>query len=340
MAEDKRDSAQENVSAPQAAAPIEIDQQADGAASDDPEQPEDVDGEIIEESGTSELDAIINRAIVEVEPTALADLATEEQIERAIRRIIARTGAIKRFKAAMLSLTNRRDWYAHEAEGEEVGIPYLGESGSEKIINAFQIEVRHDGGEKHTVDEGGYEFVYQGQMRALVFSELWYPVIGSRWSDDGFFTRGGTKTADPGDVRKAAWTNFMNRGIKTVCGLKTITWEELEQLPGLENLRQTVKKITYGTRSKGGAPPPAPGELSDIEKGAHIKVKIDREDLESRNTIKSIPQAERLWNKSPGCFYWVVKWSKKNFGTIMDMHAANATVKFKLYNIPKNEMPS
>jgi hypothetical protein len=340
MEETKREDVQEEVSAQQAGAPTESDQPENGAASGDSQPPEDVEGEIVEEeepSGTAKLDSIIERAIVEVEPTALADLATEEQIDRAIRRIVARTAAIKRFKAAMLSLTNRRDWYAHEAEGEEVGIPYLGESGSEKIVNAFQIEVRHDGGEKHLVDEGGYEFVYQGQMRALVFSDLWYPVIGSRWSDDGFFTRGGTKTADPGDVRKAAWTNFMNRGIKTVCGLKTITWEELEELPGLENLRKTVKRITYGT--KGSGPAPAPGELSDIEKGAHIKVKIDKEDLESRNVIKSIPAPERLWNKSPGCFYWVVKWSKKNFGTIMDLHAKNAAVQFKLYNIPKEEMP-
>jgi hypothetical protein len=346
MDKNKRESVESAASRGAAAEPIESAKQESGAASGHPRASNDVvevEGEIEwepqpEAQKQQELTAITERAIVEIEPTALADLATEEQIEKAIRRIVARTGAIKRFRAAMLSLTNRRDWYAHEAEGEEVGIPYLGESGAEKIINAFQIEVWHDGGKREVVDEGGYEFVYQGQMRALVFSDLWYPVIGSRWSDDGFFTRGGTKTADPGDVRKAAWTNWMNRGIKTVCGLRTITWEELEQLPGLENLRNTVKKISYGSK-KGSGPAPAPGELSDIEKGAHIKVKIDKEDLDSRNTIKSIPQAERLWNKSPGCFYWVVKWSKKNFGTIMDMRAANATVVFKLYDIPKEEMP-
>jgi len=315
--------------------------------SNEPEEDAPIEGEIewepqpeAQEVEAEEPTAIITRAVADIEPTALADLATPEQIETAIRRIVARTQAIKKFKAAILSLTNPLDWYSHASEGEEDGMPYLGESGSEKIVNAFQIEIEHDGGKREVCDPntGGYEFVYEGRMRALVFSDIWYPVIGSRWSDDGFFTRGGTATADPGDVRKAAHTNWMNRGIKTVCGLKTITWEELEELPGLENVRRKARQITYGSK-KGSGPAPEPGELHELEKGAHIKVKIDREDLDSRGNIKSIPVAERYWNKSPDCFYWVVKWSKKNFGVVMDTHAANSTVKFKLYNIPKDEMP-
>jgi hypothetical protein len=272
-------------------------------------------------------------------PESLASLATEEQMEAAIRRIVNRTKALKEFKAAMLSLTNVRDWYAHEGEGEEDGIPYLAESGSEKIINAFEIEVEHDGGVRNDMppDIGGYEFVYQGRMRALVFSDIWYPVVGSRWSDDGFFTRGGTRIADPGDVRKAAWTNFMNRGIKTVCGLKTITWDELERMPGLENLRNRCVKITYSGGAKG--PAPEPGEISDIEKGPHIKVKIDKEDMESRNTIKKLPAKDRAWNKSPGCFYWVVRYTKKNLSMVMDLHAVNSAVKYKLANVPKEDLP-
>lgn len=311
--------------------------------SDASEGVEEVEGEVVEE-GPEETpapaptaEAIIERAAAEIEPMALADLATEEQITRAVARIVQRARAIKKFRASMLAMTNVRDWYAHAAEGDDDGNPYLAESGCEKIINAFQIEVRHDGGTRNAVEEGGYEFVYQGEMRALVFSDIWYPVVGSRWSDDGFFTRGGTCTADPGDVRKAAWTNWMQRGIKTVCGLKTITWDELEKLPGLKDLRKRATKIDY--RTKGGGPAAAPGELHALEKGAHIKVKIEQEDLTSRDTIKSIPAAERFWNKSPNCFYWVVKWSKKNFGVVMDAHAVNSEVKFKLYNIPKDEMP-
>ena len=298
-----------------------------------------VEGEVVEEEAPapSTEAAIIERAVTDITPEALADLATDEQIERAIRRIVARTKAIKKFKAAMLSLTNVRDWYAHAAEGDDDGSPYLAESGSEKIINAFQIEVRHDGGNRHTVEEGGYEFVYQGEMRALVFSDIWYPVIGSRWSDDGFFTKGGTATADPGDVRKAAWTNWMNRGIKTVCGLKTLTWDELEKMPGLKDLRNRVQKIGY--RRRGSGPAAAPGELSEIEKGAHIKVKCRKEDTVTQTAIKNLPARDRIWNGSPDCFYWVVRWSKENFGTVMDLHAANDAVKFKLYNIQKGEMP-
>ena len=124
-------------------------------------------------------------------------------------------------------MTNKFDWYSHRAEGDPDGRPYLGESGAEKVIHAFSIEIEHDGGQRVPNEEGGYEYVFQGRMRALQFSDVWYPVIGSRWSEDGFFTRGGKQRPDPGDVRKAGLTNFYNRGIKTVCGLRTLTWDEL-----------------------------------------------------------------------------------------------------------------
>jgi hypothetical protein len=295
--------------------------------------PEDtVEGEVVEDDAPEGPSAIVERDGID----ALANLATEEQIERAIRRVIARTVATKKYKAAMMSMTNVRDWYSHAAEGDDDGVPYLAESGAEKVIHAFEIEVHHDGGKRVSVDEGGYEFVYTGRMRALAFSELWYEVVGSRWSEDGFFTRGGKCTADPGDVRKAAWTNFMNRGIKTVCGLKSLTWDELEAIPGMEGLRTKVRRIGF---AGGSGPAPEPGEISDIEKGPHIKVRIDKDDVDSREAIKRLPKRDRMWNKNPGCFYWVVRWSKQNFGTCCDLKAANDSVVFKTFNVPADELP-
>ena len=302
---------------------------------------EDVEGEPEEVSVSSDPSgpsAITSHSIVIENPETLASLATPEQIETAIRRIVARTQAIKRFKAAMLSLTNVRDWYAHAAEGDDDGIPYLAESGCEKIINAFEIEVEHDGGtrEVQPQDIGGYEFIYTGKMRSLVFSTTWLPVVGSRWSEDGFFTRGGTRTPDPGDVRKAAHTNFLGRGIKAVCGLKTISWEELEEMPGLENLRTRCPRIGYASGGGGGSKA-EPGEVHDLVKGPHIKLKIDKEDMDSRNAVKSIPAKERAWIK--GEWYWAILYSKKNLGIVLDLHAANPAVKYKLANVAKENLP-
>lgn len=272
------------------------------------------------------------------EPTGLAKLATADQIEHAITRVVARAKATERFKVALLAMTNTRDWYNHEGEGDE-GNPYLAESGSEKVVHAFEIEVDHDGGTKEPAEEGGYEFVYRGKMRALAFSDLWYSVVGSRWSQDGFFTRGGKRTPDPGDIRKAAWCNFMNRGIKTVCGLKTVTWDELEAIPGFENLRDRVPKIGYksgGGKGNGGG---QPGEVDALEKGPHIKVRIDKNDLASRDAIKKLPNNVRTWNGNKGCYYWVLLFTEAHFKLCADLHAANSQVKFQAFNVPEDQLP-
>jgi len=306
----------------------------DSAHDSDPHS--DDEGPIQEGSHSSS--AITSHSVAIENPETLASLATPEQIETAIRRIVARTQAIKQFKAAMLSLTNVRDWYAHTAEGDDDGIPYLAESGCEKIINAFEIEVEHDGGtrEVQPPDIGGYEFIYTGKMRSLVFSTTWLPVVGSRWSEDGFFTMGGRRTADPGDVRKAAHTNFLGRGIKSVCGLKTITWDELEEMPGLENLRTRCTRIGYASRGDDNQKAD-PGEIHELCKGPHIAVKIDKEDLESRNVVKSIPAKDRTWVK--GQWYWAIRYSKKHLGIVLDLHASNPAVKYKLVNVAKEDLP-
>lgn len=297
--------------------------------------PEDVEGEIVEED-TPETTAIIEHAVSELAPESLASLATDEQIDRAVRLIVKRTRAIKKFKAALLGMTNVRDWYAHVSEGDPEGQPYLAETGAEKVLAAFEIEVDVNEGQREPCDAetGGYEYVYTGQVRALAFSQIWYHVVGSRWSDDGFFTKGGQRTADPGDVRKAAHTNWMNRAIKTACGLKSITWDELERLPGLKDLRNRCVQIGY---SGGSGPKPEPGELSEIEKGPHIKVRIPYEDVTSRDTIKKLPKADRLWNGDEK--YWVIRYSKKYLGTCADLHAVSAKVSFKPFNVAKEDLP-
>ncbi len=270
-----------------------------------------------------------------LEPEALAKLATKDQIERVIKRVLARIDATKRFKVALLSMTNVRDWYAHKAEGDEDGIPYLAESGSEKVIHAFSIEVEHDGGKRVPNEEGGFEYVYDGRMRAMQFSDLWYPIVGSRWSEDGFFTCGGQRRADPGDVRKAALTNFYNRGIKTVCGIRTITWEELEAIPHLHDLRKRVVSIGYSSKDKGKG---KPGEKSDIAKGPHICVKIAFGDEKNKALIKKLQPWN--WNGTEGCKYWEVGFTKANFGRVLDMHAADEeAVKFKCVNVPEKDLP-
>ena len=301
-----------------------------------PEDATEVEAEVVEDEETGASTELV--IVPDLEPESLALLATDDQIERAIKRTLARIDATKRFKVALLSMTNHHDWYAHKSEGDPDGKPYLGESGAEKVIHAFSIEVEHDGGKRVPNEEGGYEYVYDGRMRAMQFSDVWYPIIGSRWSDDGFFTRGGQRRADPGDVRKAALTNWYNRGIKTVCGIRTITWEELEAIPHLANLRKRVVSIGYTSGGAKGKDKGKPGEKSEIAKGPHICVKIAFGDEKNKALIKRIQPWN--WNGTEGCKYWEIGFTKKNFGAVLDMHAADEdAVKFKLVNVPEKDLP-
>jgi len=184
---------------------------------------------------------------------AMVTLATKEAIMAAVERFLARIEAFNRIKMAALAATNRHDWVAHAESDDPDVAPYLQESGCEKLMQMFGVEIERDGGAKLTyADDQSFEFVYEGRARALVLSEIWYPVVGSRWSGDGFFTKGGKIRPDPGDVRKAALTNLFNRAIKTVLGLRNLTWDDLATYARIK--REDVPVVTFeGGKFKAGA---------------------------------------------------------------------------------------
>lgn len=274
----------------------------------------------------------------------IAQLASEEAIEAAFARSIKRIEITKRLKAVMLSMTNPFDWVAFYDESDPDGKPYLQGSGCDKVVHAFGIEMEHDGGKRVDNPEGGYEYVYTGKVRSRAFSDIWLDVIGSRWSDDGFFTKGGKYRADPGDVRKAGHTNFMNRGIKTALGIRTITWEELEAVPGMEGLRSKVQKVGFGDNrdAKRGHNPAQPGEKHAIATGPHYMMKLNPKDVTVRETLKKIiPPGDRTFTGKDGepPYVWLIKHSKDTVGKVFDFLADNPGVKSKPVNVPPEEMP-
>jgi hypothetical protein len=286
-----------------------------------------------------ELDEATGNSLVSLEEQALSKLASKEAIDRAVDNLCNRIEAGKRLKAALLSMTNNYDWYSMAAEGEPDGLPYLAETGATKVMHAFGIQIVHDGGTKEPNPEGGYEYVFHGRVRALAFSEAWFPVVGSRWSDDGFFTQGGRKRADPGDVRKAAMTNLYNRAIKLATGIKSLTWDELESVPHLRGLRNNVRKIGF-TGGAGGASASA-GELSEMQKGAHIEVVVPYKNVNARTAVKNLPRSERFFTGKEGTppNVWVAKYTKRNLGFVVDLKAQHGDIQFSPKNIPEEDLP-
>lgn len=134
-----------------------------------------------------------------------------------------RVRAMNTIKIHALKATNKNDWV------NEGGKPYLQESGSCKIARVFGVSYRIGSPTKQLFPDGHYEFIYTGEF-SLGGADI--SATGSRSSKGDFFV--GKKDPKPvseideGDVRKAAYTNCIGRGVKELLGLGNLTWEEIE----------------------------------------------------------------------------------------------------------------
>lgn len=134
-----------------------------------------------------------------------------------------RISAIKRIKAAALSVTSQHDWI------DQNGKPYLQVSGAEKIARLFGISWSIDEPVITVEDDGHYSFTYKGYFS---LGTATIEAIGSRGSKDGFFSKSknGDKPPseiDKNDVKKSAYTNLLGNGITRILGLRNLTWEEV-----------------------------------------------------------------------------------------------------------------
>ncbi len=203
---------------------------------------------------------VVDSSIVPVASEALVELAA--QAER-------RVEAINKIKQYSLRLTQPGDWV------DQNGRPYLQVSGAEKIARLFGISWRIDEPIREELEGGHYIYTYKGYF-SLAGAEI--EAIGSRSSKDPFFKRyvyvnGERKELppseiDPGDVKKAAYTNCIGNGITRLLGLRNISYEDLEKVAGIK--REQITKIKYGSKDKPTTETPQTetqeiiGEVSDV----------------------------------------------------------------------------
>lgn len=183
---------------------------------------------------------VVDSSIVPVASEALVELAA--QAER-------RVEAINKIKQYSLRLTQPGDWV------DQNGRPYLQVSGAEKIARLFGISWRIDEPIREELEGGHYIYTYKGYF-SLAGAEI--EAIGSRSSKDPFFKRyvyvnGQRKELppseiDPGDVKKAAYTNCIGNGITRLLGLRNISYEDLEKVAGIK--REQITHIRYGDKPK------------------------------------------------------------------------------------------
>lgn len=159
--------------------------------------------------------------------------------------------ALNKIMAAAIKITTERDWCLIG------GTPYLQESGAAKVARLFGIGWKiHAGYPKTEYDADGYPmFTYR---MTFTMGGASIEQDGSRNARDEFFAgkRGEGKKQksvdeiDLGDVKRAAYTNCLNNGIKRILpGLRNLDAAAL-QASGLDVGK--IRGYTFKDGSRGG----------------------------------------------------------------------------------------
>jgi len=178
---------------------------------------------------------IVTYQQLSVDPLELA----EKRLER-----------VKRFINLSLTVTTENDWVDFS------GKPYLQKSGAEKIARLFGIGWKEPTMRREDkVDSKGpyYTIYFHGSFYLADKPEEMIHETGSCSSRDKFFGIKNEEYKDVEDVdetniTKKAWTNWVNRGIKSIIGLNNLTWEQLQAA----GLKKTAGKVSFKKGEKGG----------------------------------------------------------------------------------------
>ncbi len=186
-------------------------------------------------------------AVVRDEQDALLNMDYDNVLALA-ERADKMVDALNKIMKAAVRVTTKKDWVMIG------GVPYLQEPGATKVARLFGITWRiHEGYPKTEIDGEGYP-TYTYRMTFRMGAQQ-IEAEGMRSAKDEFFagkkdTRKSVDEIDLADVKRAAFTNCLNRGIKAI-------------LPGLRNLDASSLEAcgvpvsgsngyTFKTGSKGG----------------------------------------------------------------------------------------
>ena len=177
--------------------------------------------------------------------------------------------ALNKIMQAAIRITTPKDWVLIG------GTPYLQESGASKVARLFGISWQIcEGYPKQELNKDGYPtFTYRMMFR---LGTQTVEAEGMRSAADEFFTGKNKKSVDEidlADVKRAAYTNCLNRGIKSILpGLRNLDINDLETA-GI-NINNS-NGYSFKTGSKGGSSTKAEDSgLICSECGAVISQKV------------------------------------------------------------------
>lgn len=166
--------------------------------------------------------------ITNAEMVPQAPIASESDLELAIKNAERLEELIRKVKIIAIKSTNKNDWV------DMGGKPYLQSSGAEKIARQFGISWRICEGypkKEMTNDEKEtfYQYVCKGEFS---MGGKTIEVIGTCSQRDKFFgkTKEGFRPLseiDECSVLKKSITNMRANGITMILGIRNLTWDEI-----------------------------------------------------------------------------------------------------------------
>jgi len=215
------------------------------------------------------LEEVFNNNVI-AEPTAnvpaalsvgLPSTATNETILSAAEK---RIDLINKITILCLKVTNQNDW---ENLG---GNAYLKASGCKKIARLFGVssEIKNITKEFSNDDKGSF-YIYTYTMLFHLKNPSGaietIQEIGTKSSRAQFFAKAGgvfkpSSEVDETNIKKSAFTNCFARGLKTLLGMDTLTFDQLQSSwANTEHKVERINKITYASGGQGG------GKISEAQ---------------------------------------------------------------------------
>lgn len=199
----------------------------------------DVEAEVVD-LGPETLPEKIKREIVQAEFDA----------ERAMEMLEYQVAALKRLRPAALAELHPRDFVQM---GQTV---YLQNVGSQRVapllgmVYPTELAPKH---EKVDLGDGNYAILFRGWVGSRTLRTTAY-VVGGRSSDDAFFDKfdedGRRMPPKYMDVFKAAWTNWENRAVSGLLGLRGLSIDGLKDL-GFKKAGE-IQAVQFQKGAKGG----------------------------------------------------------------------------------------
>lgn len=173
------------------------------------------------------------------ESTDIVKSESGQSMTDALEIIQSRNILFDKIMQVAIRATSPGDWI------NQNGKPYLQGSGAEKVARRFGVKIFDTIIEREEIeDEKGKYYLYTVIGKAALSDRDVIDAIGTCSSRDAFFSHGNKLSmadVDIGNVKKAAYTNFMGNAITRLLGIRNLTWDELSKHGIGQNGKATIK---------------------------------------------------------------------------------------------------